>query len=311
MIDLKNIQFKTLSDPIYIGNHKIDEIWKGNKKIYPTSFIGGWFPKPFNNFDDFVNGYYFWTDGINTYYSRTNDQYIFDPSAFTLHEQHPWNFEEVDEDTGEIYIEEGYPRFGWQIWRDGNEIHYGSNYILNKATSTFELFEYNQGDEDYWGWFYNGSGIWTDGTNLYSSQYDSYNRINHQWVLDRSSSTWYKKTWNGYDKVSGSMIWSDGNNYYYSESTKQYVLDKSTSSWAPKTWHGLTSFAGQAIWRDYNGNIFVDDYILDKTTSTWSKFEFKPALKRFNGRYVWSDGRNIYYCDYKNSGNEYNNYILM
>lgn len=35
MIDLKTAQFKTLSDPIYIGNHKIDEIWKGNVKIYP------------------------------------------------------------------------------------------------------------------------------------------------------------------------------------------------------------------------------------------------------------------------------------
>ena len=35
MIDLKDIPFKTLSDPIYIGRYKIDEIWKGNKKVYP------------------------------------------------------------------------------------------------------------------------------------------------------------------------------------------------------------------------------------------------------------------------------------
>jgi hypothetical protein len=73
--------------------------------------------------------------------------------------------------------------------------------------------------------------------------------------LDKSTSTWTNKTWNGFSYLYKSYIWSDNENIYYSDSITQYVLDKSTSTWASKTWNGLTNFYGGNIWTD-NENIY-------------------------------------------------------
>ena len=79
------------------------------------------------------------------------------------------------------------------------------------------------------------------------------------------------KTWSGFTKVSGSVIWTDGDNIYYSSGTEQYVLDKSTSTWNPKTWSGLESFRGDWVWTD-GDNIYYSNssvwYVLDKSIPT-------------------------------------------
>ena len=60
--------------------------------------------------------------------------------------------------------------------------------------------------------FFYGAFIWTDGDNIYYS-YES----NH-YVLDKSTSTWVSKTWNGIkiSKLTGDNVWTDGDNIYYS-----------------------------------------------------------------------------------------------
>ncbi len=122
-----------------------------------------------------------------------------------------------------------------------------------------------------------GINIWTDGDNIY------YSYSSNQYVLDKNTSTWTKKTWTGLTRFDRPYIWTDGNNIYYSYSSNQYVLDKATSTWNPKTWTGLTSFSGNSIWTD-GDNVYYsngsDQYVLNKVTSTWTaKTWHGPALQ--------------------------------
>ena len=74
-----------------------------------------------------------------------------------------------------------------------------------------------------------GSHIWSDGDNIYYSYIDGTYRIN-QYVLDKSTSTWSTKTWNGLSSIDGRNIWADGTNIYYSNGTGQYkiIMNKPT-----------------------------------------------------------------------------------
>lgn len=149
---------------------------------------------------------------------------------------------------------------------------------------------------DFGGW-----NIWTDGENVYYSNYTG-----NQYVLNKSTSTWEEKTWSGFDSFGGDYIWTDGENVYCSDGTDQYVLDKSTSTWNEKTWTGLTDFGGNFIWSDGETVYYSqgsNQYVLDKSTSTWSVKSW-TGLTNFNGLDIWSDGENVYYS-YEGS-----NYVL-
>jgi len=135
-----------------------------------------------------------------------------------------------------------------------------------------------------------GNNIWSEGDNIYYSSGSTH------YVLDKSTSTWSTKTWNGLMNFNGAMIWSDGDNTYYSSGSTHYVLDKSTSTWSTKTWNGLTNFYGNNIWSDGDNTYYSSGsthYVLDKSTSTWSTKTWN-GLTNFNGAMIWSDGDNIY-----------------
>ena len=150
--------------------------------------------------------------------------------------------------------------------------------------------------------FTNGTNIWTDGTNIY------YSFGSAQYVLDKSTSTWTAKTWNGLTSFYGDSIWTDGTNIYYSFGSAQYVLDKSTSTWTAKTWNGFTPLYGNSIWTDgtniYYSDVYEDEYeddsyedeqyVLDKSTSTWTAKTWN-GLTSFYGRFIWRNGTDIYY----------------
>lgn len=113
------------------------------------------------------------------------------------------------------------------------------------------------------------------------------------------SKIWELKTWSGLSSLNGSVVWTDGNNIYYSLATSQYVLNKSTSTWEQKTWSGLNNFNGAYVWTD-GTEIYYDygtsRYVLNKSTSTWSVKSWS-GLTEFYGAYVWSDGAEIYYSN--------------
>ena len=110
---------------------------------------------------------------------------------------------------------------------------------------------------------------------------------------------WEQKTWSGLPPFSGTYVWTDGTNIYYSNGSTQYVLDKTTSTWSTKTWHGSTSFSGTNVWTDGTDIYYSDSglqYVLDKSTSTWSAKTWS-GLASFTGANVWTDGTDIYYSN--------------
>ena len=112
-------------------------------------------------------------------------------------------------------------------------------------------------------------------------------------------SYWKTKTFNGItgSTFTGTNVWTDGDNIYYSEGTRHLLLDKATSTWTAKTWSGLTSFIGQNVWTDgeniYNSN-GTSVFVLDKATSTWEEKTW-GGLTYVNSENIWTDGYNIYY----------------
>lgn len=134
--------------------------------------------------------------------------------------------------------------------------------------------------------------MWTDGDNIYYSESPVHR------VLNRTTSTWDTKTWNGLSGYfSGEYVWTDGENIYHSIGDVHYVLDKSTSTWSEKIWNGLTDFRGDYIWTD-GDNIYCSGgnsshYVLDKSTSTWSPKVWNGYTDFWAG-YIWTDGDNIY-----------------
>ena len=139
-----------------------------------------------------------------------------------------------------------------------------------------------------------GRDIWTDGTDIYYSNYSVH------YVLNKSTSTWTAKTWTGLTSFNGSNIWTDGTDIYYSSSSNQYVLDKATSTWTKKTWSGLTSFDGSYVWTDGTDIYYsssTTQYVLDKSTSTWTAKTW-TGLTSLYGSDIWTDGTDIYYSNY-------------
>lgn len=120
-------------------------------------------------------------------------------------------------------------------------------------------------------------------------------KINQQYTatLDMLS----PKTWNGLTDFSGSYVWTDGTEIYYSNGSDQYTLNKDTSTWSEKTWNGLTNFDRDNIWID-GENIYYSNndehYVLNRATSTWSEKTWS-GMTYFAGRNIWSDDENIYY----------------
>ena len=148
---------------------------------------------------------YFWTDGVDIYYSNSNSQYVLDKTTFTLKPK-TWNGLTNPKATN--------------IWSDGVDIYYSygsEQYVLDKSTSTWKPKTWNGLTSFY------GEDIWSDGENIYHSLGASFST---HYVLDKSTSTWKPKTWNGLTSFYGEAIWSDGVDIYYSSGSEQYVLCK-------------------------------------------------------------------------------------
>ena len=156
-------------------------------------------------------------------------------------------------------------------------------------------------------------GIWTDGENVYYSYDDE------QYQLDKSTSTWKPKIWNGkLTKFRGANIWTDGENIYYSDldlttnTPRNYKLIDD-SKWEETSLDGLKDVLDKGqlysedIWTDGETVYYshgTDQYKLDKAASKWSEQSWGDGFTPGNGRYIWTDGENVYYSS------DYNQYQL-
>ena len=154
-------------------------------------------------------------------------------------------------------------------------------------------------------------GIWTDGENVYYS-YDK-----EQYQLDKATSTWKEKTWNGeLTEFRGVNVWTDGTTRYYSDQKQGQLrnyklIDDST--WQETSFNGLENVLekgqlySEDIWTDGETVYYshgADQYKLDKATSKWSEQSWGDGFTPGNGKYIWTDGENVYYSS------DYNQYQL-
>lgn len=196
-------------------------------------------------------GYNFWSDGNDVYYSSGETQlmvqYNSSGAAILLWDK-SWS---------------GLTAFdGEYIWTDGTNIYYshsGSNFVLNKATSTWSPTSWSTSIE--------GKYVWTDGNHIYYSQ-----GSNYQYEFDKTSSTWSTKSWP--ISITGNCFWADGYDIYYSyASAFQKVLNKRTGVLNDSIYmnmeHGREIY-GYAIWGDgehiYYSDGFNHQYELPKAT---------------------------------------------
>ncbi len=198
-------------------------------------------------------------------------------------------------------IKEGYVFLGWSL--NGLDVIQNlQSFSITENVTLYAVFttviEYDVRAVSFNLSSLRGDYVWSVGENVYYSNYGS------QYELDKETSTWIKKTWNGLTLFYGNHIWKDGENIYYSEGSTQYVLDRETSTWIKKDWNNLKSFNGVNVWSD-GENIYYSldssQYVLDKETSTWN-VKVWNVFNRFYGSSIWFDGENI--C-YMNSGNNY------
>lgn len=285
-----------------------------------------WHEKTWSGFSD-IMGDHVWTDGTNIFYSEDDYQYVLNKSTSTWvpkswgsikpSAKFIWNcgddyyctygnsaYKLNSSHTRWTSVTfSGYAAYridGRNVWSDGTKCYYSYAY---------EQYEFNPNNSLSWDIKYwngmdilHGNDVWTDGEHVYYSTEISAMEYVHL-VLDKSTSTWSRKTFNG-PQLNGRYVWYEGENVYWSYGTSpgQYVFDKNTSVWKTKTWYGLPSgyqIYAFNIWRDPT-NICYADYVLDPSTSTWTERPmtgFPSTEEVFEGRFIWNDGTNVYYSD--------------
>ena len=161
-----------------------------------------------------------------------------------------------------------------------------------------------------------GDDVWTDGTDIYYSHYNSYK-------LDKSTMTWNQVTIGGPD-MHGVNIWHDGENTYYNEYSNPncyvWVWDKSNKRFnatdrvkqdyvvqGPDVWH-----AGGNVYFSMNTGTVGDpahNLVWNRSTSKWviQTWTFIVPLQHplgLMGRNIWHDyNGNTYTGDWDNDNN--------
>ena len=228
----------------FYGNY----IWTDGTNIYYSSsneqyVLNGdtWEAKTWNGLTSFF-GDYIWTDGTNIYYSNDENQYVLNGDTW---EPKTWNgltsfftsyiwtdglniyYSSYGSLSGEVFMyvlngDTWEPKTwdaapfldGRDVWSDGINIDYSSrtvHYALNGDTWKPK----DWGDKSL---LIVGSGIWSDGTDIYLS----FDLPGSQLVLNENG--FEEKTWKGLTPTEADRIWTDGTNIYYSKGANQYVL---------------------------------------------------------------------------------------
>lgn len=257
---------------LLLGGPQGDSVWTDGNDIYcgsgSSQFIlnrttQSWEDKIQSGISDVsFFGSMVWTDGTNIYHTNGGTIHILKDGVW---KEKTWDISSVGQ----------YPSNS-AVWLDGETAYYSSGsyqYVLNKDTDTWEPKTWNGLTS------FGGTGVWSDGTDIYYSYSDSDNII-HNYVLNRETDTWEEKTLNNVPASSSlwkKYSWTDGTNVYYSSGSTQRVFNKETSAWETQVWNVTSNFYGTEMWSDgsciyYSAQSFNDselqgDYILLPSTA--------------------------------------------
>jgi len=261
--------------------------WTDGENYYYTRYTGETY---LVNFDDYsltlledwtspkeqFYARYTWTDGENYYYSEGSYQYVLDKTTLTWQDMQ-W--------TGGICLTSGAGDIGPYIWTDGDRIYYSriDNFVLDVETHTWS--------KQKWNISVNPQYIWTDGENIYHSD------MSRHYVLDKTTQTWVETEWTGIRALYGSGVWAiDGSIYSYTNSVNYILVNKEEHIWSTLDWSFNVTPAN--MWKvddNYYCYFGTKYYIFNKSEKTWNETESFNGIKDFNPRYIWTDGKEIYY----------------
>ena len=245
------------------------------------------------NYDDWVENYfvggsyfdadYIWSDGVDTYYSYSSNQFKLDKATKTWN-QTTWN--------GYQYPD------GDDIWTDGTTCYYsdGSDqYVLDNATKTWSKITWTGLTN------FHGASVWSNGEDIFYSDCNSGN--GKQYELNLKKKTWTSVSWSN-NKIYGTSIWTNGEKYFATAygNMYQYVYTKETQNWRSVSWKGTSSSDEHVTaWTDgenyyytkySTGETFLvnfDDYSLTLLENV------SVPIEHFSARNTWTDGENYYY----------------
>ena len=217
-----------------------------------------------------VNGYYTWHCDDDIYSSYNSDHYKYDK------ENNRWDRIEYDISESYTFI------YGQDVWYQGDHIYYSSasaqyEYIKDRGIWT---------DKTWYQWTsFDGKNVWYVGDRIYYSSGTAHFELNvetdtwypktwqgldsyygqyiwyhnghiyysygaTEYELNVDTGTWEVKTWTGIDtsRMLGTMVWSDGKDYYHSYDNGTYKLI-SESAWQLLDWEdGIVN--GSCVWFD-------------------------------------------------------------
>ena len=238
-----------------------------------------WQPQQWSGLQE-VNGYNIWVNGEHVYYSSGSAQYQLDKTTSTW-SQKTWSGLTIFD--------------GKNVWFDGATTWYSAGADQYVLTTSDRWGKNTWGTSGYK--YVYGQDIWTPRNSGLGGWYYSHNT--EQYLLNYQ--TWVKTRWFGsLASFQGRNTWSDGQNVYYSEGTKQYqFIAEPTFRWVEKQWQGLVDFNGENVWTD-GTNVYYSEgtkqYQFDKTLGSWIEKRW-TGLGDFNGENVWTDGTNVYYSE--------------
>ena len=156
-----------------------------------------------------------------------------------------------------------------------------------------------------------GRYIWSDGENYY------YSSSSLQYILNKETSTWETKVWNGLTSFNGANIWSDGKNINYWYGFDWYILvpesPPSIYSHENGRWVEKKELNIPTAYHSLNVNKLPENAVEGSLAGVASEVVWKDkkwsAQLCLNKNNVWTDGSNIYYSDremsYKFNGNNW------
>ena len=195
-----------------------------DKQFYYSIQDSKWFEQSWSR-KHFFYGRYIWTDGENIYYSSATNQYQLDKLTSTWSPK-TWT---------------GLKSFnGNYVWTDGDHIYYSN------GTSQYQLVNGDWEIKD-WGALSDVSGlkIWAAGMDIYYSNGTSQYQLN----AARTAWTRIRDSWNGLKSFDREQIWTDGEEFYYSETPE--TTSASSEPEPPKQYRLLSTLSAQVGTRTY------------------------------------------------------------
>ncbi len=139
-----------------------------------------------------------------------------------------------------------------------------------------------------------GLYTWSDGVNTYQSAGTD------QYVWNKKTHTWTRKTWTGLSNFVASNIWRNGEDFYHSNNSQNWKLKKDRTGWDLVNFLGLNSpILGKNVWTDGVMTYYSSgdtQLIFDNSNLTWYPMAWN-GITGFSGTSLVTFKDKVFVCE--------------